>query len=242
MAGFFCSFPIMRRFSWILLSIFLLGWKSTPKQDFNHWEGHYTLKFRSEKRAMDLELKIKANGKSEMHRLNYHDSYFKDRWSGRAKLNEEGNISIIMDSLNILIDSNLRCLEPPFLKGHSWDDVDALKHPFNSSWNLSIMANYHYPEYGGAPLTLGFNGDSIYGGYSGCNSFGGAADLDSLGLFSLRNMNSTLLYCEPMDLEERYSSALFKVRSYKIPEPRRLVLYDSLGNALLFYQRQLVLN
>lgn len=191
---------------------------------------------------MDLELKVKSNGKLELYRVNYRQSYSKDQWKTRGQLNEEGHFTFTADTITIVVDSNFRCLSPSYLASQKWHDVDELQYPFNSAWELSIMENYHYPQYGGSPLSLGFSSDTLFGGYAGCNSFGGSAEMDSTGGFKVKSMNSTLLYCEPMDLEERYTAKLFEVRSYKIPSPRQMVLYDSLGNAILFYKRSLVLN
>lgn len=191
---------------------------------------------------MDLELKVKANGKLELYRVNYGQAYSKDRWKGRGTLNSEGQFSFSIDTLTVTLDSSFRCASPSYLQGEKWLNVDEMKFPFESAWELSIMENYHYAQYGGRPLTLGFSADTLFGGYDGCNSFGGTVEMDSTGTLKFHSMNSTLLYCEPMFLEDRYTAKLFQVRSYKMPSPRRLVLSDSLGNAILYYRRSLMLN
>ncbi len=99
------------------------------------------------------------------------------------------------------------------------------------------MKNYHALTSHSREMSLSIGKDSIYGGYSGCNGFGGAADIDGNGDFKIRNMNSTLLYCDPPQMDSQYISLLFKARHYSIPKPEELILSDSLGNSILYFNR-----
>lgn len=215
--------------------------QSTPKTDFSYWEGHYQWQIRNDSISQDLELSLKASGRALLGIRDYRDAGRVKRFKTKSFLHKSGQLILPFEEDTFKIDSTWyyhsnQC--------NNCGPLENLNQKFdlnNTHWQLTIMPGYSLVEHGGRALTLSISADTIFGGFSGCNSYGGNLKIDSSGLFEIIEMNSTLLYCEPMDLEETYHANLRKVRSYRSEMPQRLRLLDSNGNALLYYDRKTIL-
>jgi len=214
---------------------------TTPRAYFSYWEGHYQWQIRNDSTSQDLELSLKANGRAVLGIRDYRKSGTVEKLKTEAFLDQSGQLILPLKQDTFKIDSSWYCHSN---QCDSCGPLENLNQKFdlnNTQWQLTIMPGYNLVEHGGKAMSLGISSDTLFGGFSGCNHFGGTLKLDSNGLFEITEMYSTLLYCEPMDLEESYHANLRKVRRYRSNMPQRLSLLDSNGNALLFYDRKTIL-
>lgn len=230
-------------FQWLLISTLISGCSLIQVQQRlnSHWPGIYQLQIRSEARYEDWELLIKANGKVKLAHKDWRNQSPLKHFKGIALKDEEGVLKISFDEYELQMDSSYAISDTSQFGKGQWRKLNNDTSIFNSSWRLNLMQGYSYAVHGGH-FSLSIGPDSTYGGHDGCNGFGGKAEIDSLGHFKIKDMISTLLYCEPHFNGDRYTSKLSQVRRYKVHNFRRLSLHDSLGNALLFLNRSLIVD
>lgn len=101
-----------------------------------------------------------------------------------------------------------------------------------SSWQLSALGEKN--PVAGATVTLEFI-DGQAGGTAGCNSYGGAYEVDG-DKIAFREVVSTLMACADaavMDQEAEFLGSLNEVERFELAEGR-LQLFRSGGEALTF--------
>ena len=215
--------------------------QTTTRADFSYWEGHYQWQIRNDSTSQDLELSLKANGRALMGIRDYRDAGRVKIFKTKALVHQSGQLILPFEEDTFKIDSTWYYHSNQCNNCGPLENLNQKTDLNNTHWQLTIMPGYNLVEHGGRALSLGISADTLFGGFAGCNHFGGTLKIDSSGLFEIIEMNSTLLYCEPMDLEESYHANLRKVRSYRSEMPQRLRLLDSNGNALLYYDRKTIL-
>lgn len=107
----------------------------------------------------------------------------------------------------------------------------------NRHWRVVQIGDDYVGMNLGPLPSLGFS-DSIFGGNSGCNSFGGNFDQDSLDGIKFRNTSMTLLYCDNEPYEEAYLGQLLKTHYWSMPDASHLRLLDSNRREVLYFRRQ----
>lgn len=231
------------RFQWLFLVPLLSACSLLqPKPMLNsHWPGIYQLQIRTEARSEDWELLIKSNGKVKAAQRDWRNNTALERFKGIALNDESGVLKISFGEFTLQMDTSYAFADEQHLGNGQWRKLNNDTSIFNSSWRLNLMQGYSYAAHGGH-YSLSFGPDSTYGGHDGCNGFGGRAEIDSVGHFKIKEMISTLLYCEPHLYGDKYTAKLGQVHKYKVHSYKRLSLHDSLGNALMFLDRSLMLD
>lgn len=95
----------------------------------------------------------------------------------------------------------------------------------------------------GRELSFGIMGDSLCGGFSGCNHFGGNLVIEKPDKLRIIELNQTLLWCDgSSELEGYYLGLLLNSRYYHFPDPSHLELRDSLRAHPVYFRRKLLLD
>lgn len=92
----------------------------------------------------------------------------------------------------------------------------------------------------GSEVTLIFEEESA-GGSTGCNSYGGAYNIEPGGKIEFKDIAQTLMYCmEPegvMDQESEYNNLLLQATSYEVKDDL-LEMRDVDNNTIMKFERQ----
>lgn len=111
--------------------------------------------------------------------------------------------------------------------------------PEGTEWTLSSYLDEDGSTarlYGGAAITLEFEGGQVSGN-AGCNNYFGDYEADEKGSLAFGMIGITEMYCEGrMDTESRYISLLGDVASYSV-NGETLTLYNGEGKRLLVFSR-----
>jgi len=85
-----------------------------------------------------------------------------------------------------------------------------------------------------ASLTLEFKDDNTVAGNGGCNTFGGSFEVSNGNALQIKNVFSTLMACENMDIEAAYFDALGKANAFNV-QSDQLQLTTSDSSATLTF-------
>ncbi len=130
--------------------------------------------------------------------------------------------------------------QPPAATNPPTPSVSPVQYDFeNTHWSLVSFGpvGAEKPIVEGSNITL-LAADGKFGGYAGCNSYGGAYEVTGDQL-SLHDINSTLMACadeQIMQQEQRYFQALQSARRFAGKDNRLTIYYDS-GKGVLAFEK-----
>lgn len=110
-----------------------------------------------------------------------------------------------------------------------------------SKWSLESMGitGSQVPVVEGSTVTLEFAESGQVGGSGGCNSFGGAVEVDG-STIKITDVVSTLMACaddQVMAQESQFFAALQSATSFELSGDRLTIFYDN-GQSQLTFVRQ----
>lgn len=135
--------------------------------------------------------------------------------------------------------------QPPAATNPPTPSVSPVQKDFeNTHWSLISLGpvGAEKPIVAGSNITL-LAADGKFGGYAGCNSYGGAYEVTGDQL-SLHDINSTLMACtdeQIMQQEQRYFQALQSAGRFAVGDNRLTINYDN-GNSALVFEKAVTTN
>lgn len=234
----------MRKVIPLLICLFLVACKR-PAVISPHlaaqWQGLYQAEIREERLYIKFELQCNEDLSYELalYDLRYNQ---KERFKGQATVDSNSLFFQLKNGTSFKISENGLCESSQF-QGFKVKKLEPDSNYFYQSWRLIQLENKYLAMDLQNDLTISFLNDTLFGGFSGCNSYGGILEKDLEAKLRLKKMNTTLLYCEgAMELEEHFTNSLLQVRAYRFKDPEHLNLLDSNGKALVYLRRVMLLD
>lgn len=230
----------MRKIGFLLVLVLSCRPVAVNPDYANEWMGIYQALIMEPGIARKLEIELRADMTFRMAELDYRDNKVKKQ-KGRAYM-EQGNLILPLkaDTLRIQKESlNTISNKLPIFQ---LQRLDSDRNYLSQTWICVQLDTLYFLDNIDLELSLGIMGDTLFGGYSGCNDFGGFLEVESHEKLRFKQLNQTLLLCEgSADLEAYYLDLLRKSRYYHFPNASHLELRDSLREHPIYFRRNSIL-
>ncbi len=204
--------------------------------DSSYWAGQYEAFIHQDTLFYSLEMKVTADAQVKIAAYDWRFRKLEE-YSTLASIDPKGNLQISWGNSLFQIDSALHNTANRHWPDFYWNDVKSHYEINQRQWDLNLMEGFHDVLSGKEPITLLTQGDSLFGGFASCNSYGGELILKEPNQMKFAQIHSTLLYCESIELEDLFFEKLKEVRSYKMVDAEHLQLKNEYGVSILFFKR-----
>jgi heat shock protein HslJ len=233
----------MIRISILVLLLSLHACSLGPKYSeaqIAQWSGHYQGQVRNDSTYLNFELLIDQNLKYQLAIDDLRERS-KEKLSGRSLLKGDSLLIKWQNKQQFVLSSDSTGSLPGFPK-LSFERLKPDSNNLFQNWICVQVRDQYLGTSPQTPLNLSIMKDSIFGGFSGCNSYGGTYVKDSMDGLQFPEITTTLLLCDKqMDLEALFSQSLRLVRYYHFRDPKHLRLLDSNRQEILYLRRSSLL-
>ncbi|WP_421753448.1 META domain-containing protein [Croceimicrobium sp.] len=228
--------PAFLSFLFAIAIICSCGLLKSGSTDSSYWAGQYEAFIHQDTLFYSLEMKVTADAQVKIAAYDWRFRKLEE-YSTLASIDPKGNLQISWGNSLFQIDSALHNTANRHWPDFYWNDVKSHYEINQRQWDLNLMEGFHDVLSGKEPITLLTQGDSLFGGFASCNSYGGELILKEPNQMKFAQIHSTLLYCESIELEDLFFEKLKEVRSYKMVDAEHLQLKNEYGVSILFFKR-----
>tara|TARA_B100001115_G_C15813010_1_gene403292 strand:- start:582 stop:1292 length:711 start_codon:yes stop_codon:yes gene_type:complete len=212
------------------------GLQKSRSTDSSYWAGQYEAFIHQDTLFYSLEIKISADAQVKVAAYDWRFRKLEE-FSTIASIDPKGSLQINWGNSVFHIDSALHNTAHQGWPDFYWNDVKSHYQINERQWDLNLMEGFHDVLSNDEPITLFTQGDSLFGGFASCNSYGGELILKEPNQMEFNQIHSTLLFCNSMELEDQFFKKLKEVHSYKMVDAEHLQLKNENGVSILFFKR-----
>ncbi|QNR24098.1 META domain-containing protein [Croceimicrobium hydrocarbonivorans] len=228
--------PVKLFFLFALALFGSCGLLNNGSTDSSYWAGQYEAFIHQDTLFYSMEIKISADAQVKIAAYDWRFRKLEE-YSTIASIDPKGSLQINWGDAVFHIDSGMHNTGNEHWPDFYWNDVQSHYQINERQWDLNLMEGFHDVLSSKEPITLFTQGDTLFGGFASCNSYGGELILKEPSQMEFKQIHSTLLFCESMELEEQFFEKLKEVRSYKMVDAEHLQLKNVNGVSVLFFKR-----